>query len=98
MCTARDGKWAGRKICLEEKYRCDNFVQCTEAEDEYNCKARYFEKGIFSKNDRYVCKSPSVPLKTKKNTTGKYGWAMFTFLIYAMFFVKRRFPIREAPI
>ena len=71
MCTARDGKWAGRKICLEEKYRCDNYVQCTEAEDEYNCEARYCEKGIFPKNDRYVCKSPSVPLKTKKNMTGK---------------------------
>ena len=34
MCTARDGKWAGKKICVPEKFRCDNFLQCLGAEDE----------------------------------------------------------------
>ena len=24
MCTGRDGKWAGNKICLEEKFKCVN--------------------------------------------------------------------------
>ena len=30
MCTARDGKFAGKKICVEKKFQCDNYVLCED--------------------------------------------------------------------
>ena len=27
VCTARSGRWAGRSICVGEKFQCDNYVQ-----------------------------------------------------------------------
>ena len=53
MCSARDGLWAGRKICVEEKFKCDNYVQCQDASDEEECEEECLRKGIFTWNDRY---------------------------------------------
>ena len=38
MCTARDGRWAGSKICVKEEFLCDNFVQCEDGKDEEGCE------------------------------------------------------------
>merc|ERR1712001_616829 len=72
MCTARDGMWAGKKICVPEKFRCDNFLQCLNAEDEDNCEEEYRREKIFTRNDRHVCKSPFLVTRTEENKTGKF--------------------------
>ena len=69
MCTARNGTLAGKKICLEKKFNCDNYVQCEDAEDEDNCEEEYLRKGIFTHNDRHLCQSPYLETKSK---TGKF--------------------------
>ena len=65
MCTARDGRWAGRKICLEKRFQCDNYVQCEDARDEQGCEEEYLRKKIFTRNDRFVCPSPFLETKNK---------------------------------
>ena len=72
MCTARDGKLAGKKICVPEKFRCDNYLQCLNAEDEDNCEEEYRREKIFTRNDRHVCKSPFLVTRTEENKTGKF--------------------------
>ena len=72
MCTARDGLFVGRKICLEEKYRCDNFVQCQDGKDEEDCEKKYSEKRIFQRDQNCVCKSPFLAIKNEQNETGKF--------------------------
>ena len=72
MCTARDGKLAGKKICVPEKFRCDNFLQCLNVEDEDNCEEEYRREKIFTRNDRHVCKSPFLVTRTEENKTGKF--------------------------
>ena len=73
MCTARDGsKWSGKKICVPEKFRCDNILQCLNAEDEENCEEEYRLKKIFTRNDRYLCKSPYLETRTEENKAGKF--------------------------
>ena len=58
-CIARSGKWEGQKICVEEKFICDNTLQCMGGEDEdeirFGCKEKYFEKNIFKKSEQFVC-------------------------------------------
>lgn len=71
MCTARDGKWAGNKICLEEKFKCDSYAQCLGAEDEEKCEEEYLLRGIFTPNDRHICKSPYLETN-KTGITGKF--------------------------
>ena len=72
MCTARDGKFAGKKVCLEEKYKCDNFLQCEDGKDEEDCEKEYLDKGIFTRNDWHRCKSPFLVTRTEENKTGKF--------------------------
>ena len=66
MCTARAGRWAGWRICLSEKFQCDNFVQCEDARDEDNCEEEYLNRGIFTRNDRFLCKSPFLNISNGK--------------------------------
>ena len=72
MCTARDGKWAGLKICLEKKFRCDNHVQCEDGQDEENCEQEYIQRGIFTKRANYICKSPYIKVKAAGDKMGKF--------------------------
>ena len=72
MCTARDGWWAGFKICVEKRFQCDNYVQCEDARDEDNCKEEYLRKGIFTRNDQFLCPSPYMVTSTEENKTGKF--------------------------
>ena len=54
-CTARDGRWKGETICLEEKYLCDNTFQCEEGQDEapvqHSCHTKDVAKKIVSRKD-----------------------------------------------
>lgn len=68
-CTARAGRWAGLEVCLEKKFQCDNYVQCEDARDEEGCEEDYVAKGIFTRNDRFLCPSPFLEIKSK---TGKF--------------------------
>ena len=72
ICTARDGYWAGREICLEKRYRCDNFLQCEDGSDEVDCEETYQSKNIFTKDHLFMCKSPFLTIKSKQNKTGKF--------------------------
>ena len=72
MCTARDGKWARLKICLDKKFHCDNHVQCEDGQDEEDCEQEYIQRGIFTKRSNYICKSPSINIKAEGNKIGKF--------------------------
>ena len=37
-CTARDGEWAKKKICVGKKFLCDNYLQCEDGKDEEDCE------------------------------------------------------------
>ena len=65
-CTARAGKWAGFKICLDKKFKCDNYVQCEDAKDEENCEKEYLDRGIFTHDQRHRCQHPFLETKTGK--------------------------------
>merc|ERR1712025_935110 len=54
------------KICLEEKFKCDNYVQCEDASDEFGCEEEYVFRGIFSISQRYNCQDPYLETKTGK--------------------------------
>ena len=69
MCTARDGKFAGRKICVQKKFQCDNHIQCDDGKDEEMCEEEYKKKRIFKRDHHYICKSPFLNIK---NETDKF--------------------------
>ena len=71
MCTARDGFYAGKKICLKEKFRCDNYLQCEDGRDEEDCDEEYAKKGIFKRDHRHICQSPFLKV-IKGNRTSKF--------------------------
>ena len=54
LCTARDGRYAGFKICVGKKFHCDNFLQCEDGADEAHCEAEYQEKQIFTSDQKYI--------------------------------------------
>ena len=72
MCRARDGKWAGRNICLKKKFLCDNYIQCEDGKDEERCEDEYLRKRTFPRDYNYVCRSVSLSIKKEKNETGKF--------------------------
>ena len=72
MCTARDGKFAGKKICVEKKFQCDNYVLCEDGKDEENCEEEYKKKRIFTRDQRVICRSPFLNITSEENKTGKF--------------------------
>ena len=70
-CTARDGEWAKKKICVGKKFLCDNYLQCEDGKDEEDCELQYKEKGIFSREHRHICKSPFLNI-TRGIESGKF--------------------------
>ena len=72
MCTARDGRFAGKKICVEKKFQCDNVLQCQDGADEEKCEEEYIKKGIFKRDQRIICRSPFLRISNKKNKSGKF--------------------------
>ena len=73
MCTARDGRFAGKKICVGKKFQCDNFLQCSDGKDEDMCELEYKRKGIFRRDQRFICKSSFLNITSEKeNQTGKF--------------------------
>ena len=72
MCTARDGKFAGKKICVEKKFQCDNHLQCEDGKDEEDCEEEYKKKGIFTRDQRVICRSPFLNITSEENKKGKF--------------------------
>merc|ERR1719336_800270 len=72
LCTARDGKFAGKKICVEKKFQCDNYLQCEDGKDEEGCKDAYKEKRTFKRDHNFKCKSLFLNVSKDKNETDKF--------------------------
>ena len=72
MCTARDGKFAGKKICVEKKFQCDNYLQCEDGKDEEMCEEEYKKKGFFTRDERVICRSPFLNITSEENKKGKF--------------------------
>ena len=72
MCTARDGRFARKKICVEKKFQCDNHLQCKDGKDEEKCEEDYKKKGIFTREHRIICRSPFLIITSEENQTGKF--------------------------
>ena len=67
MCTARDGKFAGKKICVEKKFQCNNFLQCEDGKDEEACEEEYKRRGIFKRDHDFICTSLFLNTSNDKN-------------------------------
>ena len=74
MCTARNGRFtrAGRKICVEKRFQCNNYLQCQDGKDEEDCEEEYKKKRIFKRDHRYICKSPFLNIITGENKTERF--------------------------
>ena len=72
MCRARDGRSAGKNICVEKKFVCDNYLQCEAGEDEDDCEEEYVRKRVFPVNYGYRCKSPFLVIQKEANETGRF--------------------------
>lgn len=72
MCRARDGRWAGMKICLTKKFLCDNHIQCQDGVDEEGCEQQYLKKGIFRRDEQYICNAPCLEISSEDNKKGKF--------------------------
>ena len=70
-CEARDGRWAGETICLEEKYICDDTLQCAEGEDEApvrdSCRKEYIRKKIFLPGETFPCTTHTLDIPGSPN-------------------------------
>ena len=71
MCTARDGRFAGKKICVEKKFQCDNFLQCEDGQDEEQCEAEYKKKGTFKKDHHFICRKTYMNISNDTDS-GKF--------------------------
>lgn len=67
LCTARDGKFAGKKICVEKKFQCDNHLQCEDGKDEEDCETEYKNKRIFKRDHDFICTSLFLNTSNKNN-------------------------------
>ena len=72
MCRARDGRSAGKNICVEKKFVCDNYLQCEDGKDEDDCEEEYVRKRVFPVNYDYRCKSPFLVTQNEANGTGRF--------------------------
>ena len=72
MCRARNGRWAGKNICLKKKFLCDNYIQCEDGRDEEHCEDEYLHKSIFPRDYNFVCKSPFLEITTEENKTDRF--------------------------
>ena len=72
MCRARDGRSAGKNICVEKKFVCDNYLQCEDGKDENGCEKEYVRKRVFPGNYDYRCKSPFLVTQNEANGTGRF--------------------------
>ena len=77
MCTARSipqryKEYGVSKICLGEKFLCDNFIRCEDGKYEEKCEQEYEKKRTFPKGYHFVCRSPYLNISNEKNETGKF--------------------------
>merc|ERR1712012_388956 len=71
LCTARDGKFAGKKICVEKKFQCDNHLQCEDGKDEEQCEEQYKKKGTFKKDHHFICRKTYMNISNSTDS-GKF--------------------------
>ena len=83
MCTARDGRWAKKNICLGKKFLCDNHLQCEDGRDEMGCEKEYMRKGLHRRDHHHICRSPFLGTKAEDNRTGRF----FPFRAIRWFYV-----------
>ena len=88
MCRARDGRSAGKNICLEKKFVCDNYLQCEDGKDENDCEKEYVRQRVSPGNYNYRYKSPFLVTQNEANGTGRFypqraksGKRLFIFIL-----------------
>ena len=73
MCRARDGRSAGKNICLEKKFVCDNYLQCEDGKDENDCEEEYVRKRVFPRNYNNRGNSPFLVIQKEAKEIGKFN-------------------------
>ena len=73
MCRARDGRSAGKNICLEKKFVCDNYLQCEDGKDENDCEKEYVRKRVFPRNYNNRGNSPFLVIQKEAKEIGKFN-------------------------
>ena len=71
MCRARDGRSAGKNICVEKKFVCDNYLQCEDGKDEEDCEEEYARKRVFPRNYNNRGNSPFLVIQKEAKEIGK---------------------------
>ena len=71
-CQARDGRFKGKKILVEEPFICDNSIQCDDGADETGCDEEYVRKLIFTINDKHRCNSVYLNFTRSDGSTGRF--------------------------
>ena len=72
ICRARDGKFKGEPIFVEEHFICDNSLQCMDGADEAGCDEEYVRKKIFTINDKHPCNSVYLNITRSDGRTGHF--------------------------
>ena len=71
-CLARDGRFKGELILVEESFICDNSLQCEDGADETGCDEEYVRKKIFTINDKHRCNSVYLNFTRPDGSTGRF--------------------------
>ena len=71
-CQARDGKFKGEKILVEEPFICDNSIQCDDGADETKCDEEYISKMIFTIKDKHRCNSVYLNITRADGSTDRF--------------------------
>ena len=71
-CRARDGRYKGEKILVEEPFICDNSIQCDDGADETGCDEEYVRKKIFTIKDKHRCNSVYLNFTRSDGRTGRF--------------------------
>ena len=71
-CRARDGRFKGELIFVEESFICDNSLQCDDGADETGCDEEYVRKKIFTIKDKHRCNSVYLNFTRADGSTGHF--------------------------
>ena len=71
-CLARDGIYKDQLIFVEERFICDNSLQCVDGADEMGCDEEYVRKFIFTIKDKHRCNSVYLNFTRSDGSTGRF--------------------------